>query len=207
MNIQQICIWIVIITVAFLCGSIMFSRIIPKLFKNVDICKLSPDENPGAANVFTYCGIKLGMLCLIMDMLKGFLPVYTAYRIFGCESLLFSAVIIAPVLGHAIALFDKSKGGKCIATAFGVLLALLPVTRIVILLAALYIFFSTVIKISPNRKRSIVTFTAFGLISSAILAFNGKSSIAIACFVLSVIAIFKHCKFSEQLSVQEAAQY
>lgn len=206
MSIQQIIIWIAAIATAFLCGSVMFSRIIPRLFKKVDICKISPDNNPGAANVFTYCGVKFGIVCLALDMAKGFLPVYTIYRIIGSDSLLFALIITAPVLGHAVAPFDRCRGGKCIATVFGVLLALLPVSGIVFVLAGLYIFFSTVIKIRPNSKRSIVTFILFALISSILLAAHGKIPLAAGCFAISSIAVFKHLKVPENIEAQVAVK-
>lgn len=206
MSIQQIIIWIFTIAAAFSCGGIMFCRILPKLFKKIDICALSPDGNPGAANVFTYCGIKLGILCLIMDLAKGFLPVYTAYKIFSSENLLFSLVISAPVLGHAVSPFDGKSGGKCIATSFGVLLALLPTTKAVFLLAGIYIFFSVIIKINPNSKRSIITFSIFGLISFVFLMMNGNTPAAIGCGVISAISVVKHLKIFEHIPVHEAIQ-
>ena len=203
MSIQQIFIWLCMISCAFLCGCVMFSRILPKVLMKKDICALSPDGNPGAANVFTYCGIRMGLLCLFMDMAKGYLPVYIAYRVFGSGSLLFSLVITAPVLGHAIAPFDKIRGGKCISTAFGVLLAVLPVTRCVLILAGLYILFSTVIKINPNSKRRIVTFSLFGLISSVWLLSHGLTSIAAGCVLISAIAVYKHLTAEEKFPAVE----
>lgn len=201
MSIQQMFIWLCIISCAFLCGSVMFSRIIPKALMKKDICLLSPDANPGAANVFTYCGIRMGLLCLFMDMAKGYFPVYIAYKVFGTGSLLFALVITAPVLGHAIAPFDKIRGGKCIATAFGVLLALLPVTRCILILAGLYILFSTIIKINPNSKRSVVTFSLFGLISFVFLIIKGLIPIAAGCILISTIAVYKHISAKEKLPV------
>ena len=50
----------------FLLGSIMFSRIVPRLVMSRDICALSSDHNPGAANVFMKCGVKMGIICLIL---------------------------------------------------------------------------------------------------------------------------------------------
>ena len=133
----------------------MFCRFMPLLLAKKDITKLSSDGNPGSANVFINCGIPLGLLCLFLDMFKGFLPVLLAEENYDVRRLSFAILIAAPVLGHAVAPFDRSKGGKCIATAFGVLLALVPQTKIVFLLAGLYILFSTAIRISPNRVQLV----------------------------------------------------
>ena len=155
MTIWDRLIWLALILGGFMLGSVMFGRILPRLIKGKDVTKLSDDGNPGAANVFSTCGIVLGMLCLLLDMGKGFAPVLLAQHLVDIHSMRFSAVLIAPVLGHALAPLNHFRGGKCIATAFGVTLALLPTTCIVLVLAGLYIAFSTVLKISPNRIRSI----------------------------------------------------
>ena len=131
--------------IGFLSGSIPFCYLLPKLLCQKDICKLSDDHNPGAANVFIHCGIPLGMLCLLLDMGKGLLPVYFASHLLDPTVLWFVPVILAPVWGHALGVFLHGHGGKCIATSFGVLIALAPISPIGLLsLAGLYIFFSTV---------------------------------------------------------------
>ena len=106
----------------------------------------------------------------------------------------FAILIAAPVLGHAVAPFDRSKGGKCIATAFGVLLALIPQTKIVFLLAGLYILFSTAIRISPNRVRSTATFALFGTFAAVILLLKRRAPLAMGCLLVSSIVIVKHSK-------------
>ena len=75
---QEQLLWLLLIVSGFFSGGVMYSRILPKLFLKKDICSNSPDKNPGASNVFVSCGVTLGMLCLLMDMLKGFVPVYFA---------------------------------------------------------------------------------------------------------------------------------
>lgn len=179
----------------FLLGGIMFSRLIPMLVCKKDIAELGSDHNPGASNVFLTCGVPLGLVCLLLDMLKGFLPVYLAIDHADPRSPIFIAVLIAPVLGHAIAPFNHFNGGKCIATAFGVMIALLPITRIGLLLAGLYIFFSVVIKIKPNRNRSMLTFALFGIISGIWLLITGKRTISAGCVVISAIVFLRHTRF------------
>ena len=114
-------VWTLHIVAGYLLGSIMFCRWIPKLVLHKDVCALSDDHNPGAANVFQHCGVPAGLLCLFFDLSKGFLPVYLAAHTVGIEPMQFAAVMMAPVLGHATAPFDHFSGGKCIATAFGAL--------------------------------------------------------------------------------------
>lgn len=197
--IKNISIYLGIILFGFLLGSVPFSYLLPKIVLKKDICKLSDDHNPGAANVFKLCGPLMGMLCLIFDMGKGFIPVFGTYKLSMINNILFSFVMIAPVLGHAIGLFRHLKGGKCIATAFGVLVALLPETRIGLVLAGVYILFSTVFKITPNSRRSIAAFSVFGVTSFIILICEGRFSIAFGCVCISIIAIYRH-KISDAAS-------
>ena len=90
------------------------------------------------------------------------------------KNLLFSLVMIAPVLGHAVGMFLSFRGGKSIATTFGVMIALLPVSKIGILLAVIYIVLAGIIRIKPNRKCSIITFSIFGAISPVILTYYNR---------------------------------
>ena len=195
MNHSTLLLWVLTIAGGFFLGSVMFCRILPQYYLNIDICACSDDHNPGASNVFIHCGPGWGMLCLFLDLFKGFLPVALACRYLGTESLLFSLVLAAPVLGHAIAPFHHFQGGKCIATAFGEMLALFPYNQIGILLAALYILFSTIVKIKPNRLRSSATFALFGLISSVILLYKGQTAIALGCIFISITALVKHSAY------------
>ncbi len=178
----------------FLLGSIMFSRILPRLILKKDVCSLFADRNPGAANVFSSCGVVMGMICLLLDMAKGFLPVFLGCMFLEPNELLFAAVIAAPVLGHAVGLFNGLHGGKCIAVSFGVLLGLQPVSMVGWILAALYVFFSVIVKINPHRMRSILSFAIFAAVACVILIITRQYSVAVGCVALSVIAITKHTK-------------
>lgn len=191
-------IWLLLIVGGFAVGGIMFSYILPKQFMGIDVCALSDDNNPGAANVFINCGVPMGLCCLSLDMAKGFFPVLLAIKYGDYHSPLFTLVMIAPVLAHAIAPFNRFHGGKCIAAIFGEMLALLRITRVgFTALALLYILFSTLIKISPNSKRSIVTFTLFGGISFVMLLIRHKTFVALGCLGVSLIAIEKHYRKNE----------
>ena len=60
----------------FVLGSTLFAYWIPKLLKNIDICTLPDDHNPGVSNAFMYGGFLCGILSLICELAKGFIPVY-----------------------------------------------------------------------------------------------------------------------------------
>ncbi len=110
--------------IGYLIGSILFGEIVAKL-KGVDIRSVG-SGNVGATNVSRALGKKYGVLVFSLDALKGFLPVYVGIRFFNAEGPFILLIGVAPVLGHMFPLFSGFRGGKGVATAFGVLLALSP---------------------------------------------------------------------------------
>jgi acyl phosphate:glycerol-3-phosphate acyltransferase len=77
--------------------------------------------NPGATNVMRIGGKKAAAITLAGDMLKGLLPVLAA-KAFGVSETLLLSVALAAFLGHLYPLFFQFRGGKGVATGFGVLL-------------------------------------------------------------------------------------
>lgn len=147
--------------IGYLSGSILYASILPKYLCHIDPASLSDDKNPGTFNAFKYAGKKIGILVIIMELLKGALPVFVASSVLDTSKSLFALVISAPVLGHGFPLFNHFKGGKAIAVSFGVLIGLLPNFYPLIMLAVFYILFSVVIIIQPHLHRTIVTFVCF----------------------------------------------
>lgn len=176
----------------------MFCGFMPRWLAHKDVSELSDDHNPGAANVFIFCGVPLGILCLLLDMGKGFVPIYLARRWADPSHLAFAFVMAAPVLGHALAVFNKGRGGKCIATSFGELLALASETAAVVILAGVYILFSTVLKIASHRWRSIAAFGTFALLAGALLIHQRQWGLALGCVFIAGIAIIKHRPMAEE---------
>ncbi len=176
----------------FLSGSILFCKRIPKKIKGVDICALSKDGNPGTANVFVHCGIPMGTVCLLLELLKGFVPVFAAAMILPSNHLAFVFVLIAPALGHAVAPFDRFQGGKCIAVIFGILLGTVTETWTGWILVGLYVFFFAVVRLKPNRLCSIVTYSLFAVSAPLILFIQGKFALGIGYFLLAAIALARH---------------
>ena len=129
------------ILIAYLLGSIPFSYILGKSVKHEDIRKYG-SGNIGTTNAFRVFGKLIGVLVLILDTTKSGLMVYLIQYtdVFG-DMDLFPALIygFAAVLGHVFPVWFKFKGGKGVATAFGLLLVYSPV----IALALLPIFIAT----------------------------------------------------------------
>ena len=146
-------------------GSILFARVSAKLFHKPDMLHDSTDGNPGASNAFTHGGFWCGVVTLAGDLCKGFLPVFlfTHRHLPPPDPFLLSLVLAAPVLGHAFPVFYRFGGGKGIAVSFGCLLGLLPFWQPVVILAAYFLFFSLVLKITPHFHRTLVTYLCSAL--------------------------------------------
>lgn len=78
------------------------------------------DGNPGATNAWRAGGWPVGLLALLLDYLKGALPVSLAHFKFGVSGWNLVAVALSPILGHAFSPFLNFRGGKAVAVTFGV---------------------------------------------------------------------------------------
>jgi glycerol-3-phosphate acyltransferase PlsY len=105
--------------IGFLSGSVMYSYLISKKVAHVDLRSVG-DGNPGTINAFQNAGIIPGLISMILDFLKGFIPVYVAYWHLDIREVNILPIAIAPVLGHAFSPFLKGKGGKAVAVTFGI---------------------------------------------------------------------------------------
>lgn len=108
----------VIAIFGFLIGSIPFSLILSRRLSKADVRDYG-DGNPGAANAWRSSGWRIGVAAGIMDFLKGGIPVVGAL-VLGISDWGLVPVSVAPVLGHAFSPFLKGKGGKAIASTFGI---------------------------------------------------------------------------------------
>jgi len=109
---------ILLTVMEFLCGSLMFSYWLGFAVKK-DL-RVVGDSNPGAFNLWHAAGYKLGMLGIILDLTKGYLPLVLLVQMGVVSGMAIVPVAIAPILGHAFSPFMKFKGGKSIAVTFGV---------------------------------------------------------------------------------------
>ena len=108
------------LTTGYLIGSICSAVIVSQLF-NLPDPRTEGSKNPGATNVLRLSGKKYAAIVLIVDMLKGFLPVLLA-KMLGAGPVILGFTCCAAVLGHMYPLFFKFQGGKGVATALGALL-------------------------------------------------------------------------------------
>ena len=115
--------------VGYLIGAIPFGLILARMAGAGDIRQIG-SGNIGATNVLRTGRKGLALATLVLDALKGALPTWLAYRYLGPDM----AVVVAfgTVLGHCFPVWLRFRGGKGVATAAGVLLALTPVVALVV---------------------------------------------------------------------------
>jgi glycerol-3-phosphate acyltransferase PlsY len=118
--------------VSYLAGSIPFGLIFGTIMGGVDVRTVG-SGNIGATNVLRGAGKMAAFLTLLADSLKGLIPVLLAARIFSDDTVT-ALSGIAAIAGHNFPVYLRFKGGKGVATSFGVVLAVAPWTGLVCLL-------------------------------------------------------------------------
>jgi len=130
-------VWAAWVVGAYVCGSTPFALLLGWL-RGVDVRQVG-SGNVGATNLGRHVGRRWGVLCFVLDVLKGCAPVFLAGLIGGLlatwandeltrgDAWRWLAIGAAAVLGHVFPVWLGFKGGKGVATSFGVLLGYWPV--------------------------------------------------------------------------------
>lgn len=172
-----------LVTAAYLIGSIPTGLLLGKLY-GFDVRK-EGSGNIGATNLYRVVGRKIGVLTLIGDCLKGFIPVMAVKYIIPANPEYAVWVGLAAFCGHVFSLFLKFKGGKGVATALGVFLALAPLA----LAVALGIF---ILLMLIWRYVSLGSIGAAAVMPVAVSLLGGGRILTIGTLVISLIVIFRH---------------
>jgi len=122
-----------ILPAAYFLGSIPFGLFLAKLLGGSDVRKAG-SGNIGAANVARVVGPLAGILTLLLDTAKGAAAVLLAARFTHESAVWMMLAALAALVGHCFPVWLKFKGGKGVATALGVFLALCPLAALTALL-------------------------------------------------------------------------
>ena len=177
---------------AYLIGSLSFAVVISRLM-GLNDPRTYGSKNPGATNVLRSGNKIAAVLTLLLDALKGWLPVYLV-KVHGAdwglgESTL-AWVFLAAFLGHLFPVFFRFKGGKGVATAAGVLIALEPTLALAILASWLIVvYFSRMVSLA-----SIVAalFAPVYYLFGDGVAWNAPGVQVLAVAVMGVLLIWRH---------------
>ncbi len=178
--------WII---AAYFAGAIPFGFLIGKS-RGIDVRTVG-SKNIGATNVFRTVGKKWGLLAFFCDVMKGLVPTLLAKCFAPSPYWLPVAVGVAAVAGHMLTPFMKFKGGKGVATAFGMLLALIPE-----LVGVAFLLFAVTFSLSHMISLGSCTAAAFLAVAIwfPILGSPGAANLpqAIIVTLLALFVIIKH---------------
>lgn len=176
--------WIPIFLGSFFLGSIPFGGIISHWVAKIDITRRG-SGNIGATNVARELGLHWGILTLVLDTLKGFIPVFWVDFFCPGAVLALSTTALCALLGHQFSPLLRFRGGKGVATVLGVLLAISPLSC----LGSLVVFVLTVFIFDFVSVGSMAASCAIPIL----LILSGKPPTMVVAFLLAALLIcYKH---------------
>ncbi len=184
----------ILIICAYLIGSFPTALIISKKFFGVDIREYG-SGNMGATNTFRTLGSRYGTMVMLIDILKGmvatglynFLPYYLDNEIQRTNFMI--GLGLAAVIGHVFPIFANFKGGKGVATLFGMILAIQPIVALSCVAVFMLVLFLT-------RYVSLSSILAAAMLPVFVLWIWNESEILYRIFALlvAILVIITHQK-------------
>lgn len=178
--------WLISIPLAYLLGSIPFGYILVKIFRKQDI-RATGSGNIGATNVARSGAKGLAIATLLLDLGKAFAAVKIAQHIAPANYDLAVAAAVAALLGHCFPVWLGFRGGKGVASALGVFLALTPISALMLLVIFLIIFALT----RYVSLASIIAAAAFPVFGFYFVPFRTPIVFA-GFFFIPLLIIVKH---------------
>lgn len=172
-----------LIVLAYFMGAIPSGVWLGKILKNIDVRDYG-SKNSGATNSYRILGAKLGATVLVMDVLKGFLPLYIASK-FGLEYNDLVLIGLVAILAHTFSCFISFKGGKGVATSLGVFLFLIPmITLILLAIFILIVYFTRYISLGSIIAAFLLPIFTF---------FSDKGSYLFTLsMIIGIFVIYRH---------------
>ncbi len=171
-------------------GSISFGLLVVRRLRGLDL-RETGSGNPGATNALRSAGRGPALAVLLLDIVKGAVPILLGQRI-GVAGPVLGATAVATVIGHMYPLFHRFRGGKGVATTAGALAAIRPE-----LLLASGVVFALVLGVTRYVSlASLVGVTAFPVTASVGLA-RGELGpdeiwIPLAATLIAVLVVWRH---------------
>jgi len=185
------------IGLAYLLGAVPFGLVVGKIFCGIDP-RTDGSRNTGATNVARLCGFKFGVLALLLDLAKGFVPVAVACT-FSESSLFLALTGLAAIVGHCWSVFLYGKGGKAVATTVGVFLALAPVSTLI----------AAVITIAVIAKSGYVSMGSLTLVTilPILMLVTGNLTYCLMAVVVAALVFWRHRENIQRLARGEEKSF
>ena len=180
------------VLLAYLLGSLSFAVIVSRVMGLQDPRSYG-SQNPGATNVLRSGSKKAAIVTLLLDALKGWLPVMLVKwfgKDFGLEDATVAAVAFAAFLGHLFPVFFGFKGGKGVATAAGALLGIDWLLGLIVFAAWILVAYFT-------RYSSVASMAAAALAPLIYLLgdrgpWYAERSVLLAIFMIGLLLVIRH---------------
>lgn len=174
---------VLLIAASYLLGAIPAGLLLARAARGVDVRQVG-SGNIGTANVMRAAGVGVGLAVLSCDVLKGAAPVL-ASRALGLPLWTAAVAGLAAVAGHNWSVFLRGRGGKGVATSFGVILAFAPKVALVLLVTWVGL-------VALTRYSSVGSIAGLAL-APALMALTRQPREAVAfAAVAAVLGIYKH---------------
>ena len=185
---------LIVILFSYSCGSVPFGLILTKFFGNIDIRKYG-SGNIGATNVLRTGNKFLALLTLLLDVLKGYIPVVITRQYFP-ELMQLSCLLV--FLGHIFPIWLSFRGGKGVATYLGILFALS--LQLSLLFIFTWLVVSLIFKYSSlsSMFSSLTVFVVALIKDSALKSINPNidlgEDVVLMLFIFLILIVFTHRK-------------
>ncbi|SHI21177.1 glycerol-3-phosphate 1-O-acyltransferase PlsY [Pollutimonas bauzanensis] len=181
-----------LVLLSYLLGSVSFAVVVSRIMGLQDP-RTFGSKNPGATNVLRTGNKTAAALTLLGDAVKGWLAVFVAAyaaRQLDLPAVAVAACAVAVFLGHVFPVFLKFKGGKGVATALGVLLALNPWLALATVGTWLIVVYVT--RYSSLASIIAAIFAPLYYLLGGNVAWELEPPIALAIVIISVVLLFRH---------------
>jgi glycerol-3-phosphate acyltransferase PlsY len=186
MDSWQQAVWVV---GAYALGSVSFAVVVSR-FMGLDDPRTYGSQNPGATNVLRTGNKRAALLTLLLDALKGWLPVWALRQWGGAPDALLALVALAAFVGHVWPVFFRFKGGKGVATAAGVLFGVSAWLGLATMATWLIVAFF--FRYSSLAALSAAVFAPFYFALGQNLVWPGSSAMLLALVAMSVVLVWRH---------------
>ena len=183
---------VIAVVLAYLLGSLSFAVIVSRALGLKDPRSYG-SHNPGATNVLRSGSKKAAIATLLLDGLKGWLPVVLVKwfgKDYGLEDGTMAAVAFAAFLGHLFPVFFKFQGGKGVATAAGALLGIEWLLGLATLATWLIIAYFT--RYSSVASMASAAFAPLFYLFGDRAAWYSERSVLMAIFMIGLLLVIRH---------------
>ena len=178
------------VVAAYLIGSLSFAVIVSRMMGLQDP-RTYGSQNPGATNVLRSGSKAAAVLTLLLDAVKGWVPVFFVQRLPGMDlDAVVAACALAAFAGHVWPVFFRFKGGKGVATAAGVLFGLEPWLGLATMATWLIVAYFS--RYSSLAAVAAAVFAPAYYLLGAKVVWSGAPVIALSIGAMSAVLLYRH---------------